>query len=128
MILIALFIVTCCLFVLSVMIMQKSNKTQNVPTHTIDNYTSAQPQAQPNQVYQSFSGVPPHPIPGVDCTGTDCPVGCPYGVNCPGYLYYGPGYGYDYGYPMGYGYGFGRRGYGGGHRGGHGGGHGGGHR
>ena len=112
------------------MMIQKPCKAQNTPTHTIDNYTSAQPQAQPNQVYRSFSGVPPHPIAGVDCTGTDCPITCPYGVNCPGYLYYGPGYGYDYGYPMGYGYGFGRRGYGGGHGhgGGHRGGHGGGHR
>jgi len=84
-------------------------------THSLDNYTSAQPQAQPNQVYPSFSGVPPHPIAGVDCTGTDCPIGCPY---CQSYVY-GPGYAYDYGYPMGYGYGWGRRGRGYGHGSGH---------
>ena len=123
---IILFIVTCSLFVLSINIMQ--NQNQNKIKHTVDNYTSAQPQAQPNQVYPSFSGVPPHPIAGVDCTGTDCPIGCPY---CQGYVY-GPGYTYDYGYPMGYGYGWGRgrRGHGGGGHG-HGGGgygHGGGHR
>jgi len=118
--LIVLFIVTCFLVVITVMMIQKPRKKQNIYTHTIDNYTSAQPQAQPNQVYRSFSGVPPHPIAGVDCTGTNCPVGCPYGVNCPNYVY-GPGYAYDYGYPMGYGYGWGRsHGGGGGHGHGHG--------
>jgi hypothetical protein len=110
--LIVLFIVTCFLVVITVMMMQKPRKTQNIYTHTIDNYTSAQPQAQPNQVYRSFSGVPPYPIAGVDCTGTNCPV------NCPNYVY-GPGYAYDYGYPMGYGYGWGRS-HGGGHGHGHG--------
>ena len=95
------------LFVLIISMMQ---------TQSLDNYTSAQPQAQPNQVYPSFSGVPPRPIAGVDCTGTDCPISCPY---CQGYVY-GPGYAYDYGFPMGYGWG--RRGRGRGH--GHGSGHG----
>ena len=73
----------------------------------IDMYTSAQPpppfstDVSSNIVYPDNMQIKQHPIPGVDCTGTDCDtVYSYYGYPYTGY--YGP---YWYGYGGAYGHG-----------------------
>jgi hypothetical protein len=98
----------------------------------IDMYTSAQPpppmskDVSSNIVYPDNMQIKQHPIPGVDCTGTDCDtVYNYYGYPYTGYYgnnYYSYPYGY-YGHKMihGGGHGGGHIGHGGGHIGSHGG-------
>jgi len=105
----------------------------------IDMYTSAQPpppfstDVSSNIVYPDNMQIKQHPIPGVDCTGTDCDtVYNYYGYPYTGYYGYNSPYWYGYGGPYGHGHkgrghgGYGHGGHIGGHIGGHGG-HGGGH-
>lgn len=74
-----LYIIIICLLVSFIVYREYyESNTKATQEHSTDNYTSAQPpppfstevsQLQPHQCYN-------HPIPGIDCTGTNCTNYC----------------------------------------------------